>query len=141
MLLFPSPQWVTAWVEIANADEAFRSAGAGWDGVIGGVIEADAAAGIGDNLYLRLTGRDGCWYEHTLAADDRLVVGTVCTIRAPYKAWKSVIRQELHPVAGMVQGRLRLRGQLSTFVRWAHALVIMTKLAERLDTTFVDERR
>jgi len=103
MLLFPSPQWVTAWIELANADEAFRSAGAGWDGVV--------------------------------------VVGTVFTIRAPYKAWKSVIRQELHPVAGIVQGRLRLRGQMSTFVRWAHALVIMTKLAERLDTTFVDEQQ
>lgn len=61
MLLFPSPQWVTAWVEIANADEAFRSAGAGWDGVVGGVIEADAAAGIGDNLYLRLNGRNRYW--------------------------------------------------------------------------------
>lgn len=141
MLLFPSPQWVDAWVELANADQAFRAAGAGWDGVVGGVIGADAAAGVGDDLYLRLTGRDGRWYEHTLAADDQLVVGTVFTIRAPYKAWKSVIRQELSPLTGVVQGRLRLRGQLSTFLRWAHALVIMTKLAGRLDTTFVDEQR
>ena len=90
---------------------------------------------------MRLTGRDGRWYEHTLAADDQLVIGTVFTIRAPYKAWKSVIRQELSPLTGVVQGRLRLRGQLSTFLRWAHALVIMTKLAGRLDTTFVDEQR
>jgi putative sterol carrier protein len=141
MLLFPSPEWTAAWVEVANADQAFRSAGAGWDGVVGGVIEADVTAGVGDDLYLRLTGRDGRWYEHTLAADDRLVADTIFTIRAPYKAWKSVIRQELHPVTGMVQGRLRLRGQLSTFLRWAHALVIMTKLAGRLDTTFVDEQR
>jgi putative sterol carrier protein len=141
MLLFPSPEWTAAWVEVANADHAFRSAGAGWDGVVGGVIEADVTAGVRDDLYLRLTGRDGRWCEHSLAADDRLVADTIFTIRAPYKAWKSVIRQELHPVTGMVQGRLRLRGQLSTFLRWAHALVIMTKLAGRLDTTFVDEQR
>lgn len=141
MLLFPSPQWVAAWAELANADQAFRSAGAGWDGAVGGVIEADTAAGVGESLYLRLTGKDGCWHEHALAADDRLVADTVFTIRAPYKEWKSVVRQELHPVAGMVQGRLRLRGQLSAFLRWAHALVIMTRLAGRLDTTFVDEQR
>jgi putative sterol carrier protein len=141
MLLFPSPQWLDAWVELANADQAFRTAGAGWDGAVGGVIGADAVAGVGDDLYFRLTGRDGRWYEQTLAADDRLVAGTVFTIRAPYEAWKSVIRQELHPVTGIVQGRLRLRGQLSTVLRWTHALVIMTKLAGRLGTTFVDEQR
>jgi len=40
----------------------------------------------------------------------------------------------------VVQGRLRLRGQLSSFLRWAHAMVIMTELAGRLDTTFADEQ-
>ena len=29
MLVFPSPEWVAAWVELANSDQAFRSAGAG----------------------------------------------------------------------------------------------------------------
>jgi len=105
VLLFPSPQWVAAWAELANADQAFRSAGAGWDGAVGGVIEADAAAGVSDSLYLRLTGRDGRWHEHALAADDRLVAGTVFTIRAPYGEWKSVIRA---PVAALRQSRRRL---------------------------------
>lgn len=141
MLVFPSSQWVDAWVELANADQAFRAAGAGWDGAVGGVIEADAAAGVRESLYLRLEGREGCWQAHTLAADDRLVAGTVFSIRAPYAVWKSVIRQELHPVAGMVQGRLRFRGHLSAFLRWSNALVIMTKLAGRLDTVFTDEQR
>jgi putative sterol carrier protein len=141
MLIFPSPEWVAAWVELANSNQAFRSAGVGWDGVIGGVIEADEAAGVSDDLYLRLVGRDGHWYESTLAADAGLVDDAVFTIRGPYSAWKSVIRQQLHPLRGIVQGRLRLRGQLSTFLRWSHATLIMTELAGRLDTVFVDEQR
>lgn len=141
MLTFPSPEWVAAWVELANSDQAFRSAGAGWDGVVGGVIEADEAAGVGDDLYLRLVGRDGCWYENILGADAGLVDGSVFTIRGPYSAWKSVIRQQLHPLVGVVQGRLRFRGQLSSFLRWSRAMVIMTELAGRLDTAFVDEQR
>ena len=140
MLVFPSPEWIDAWVDVANADRAFRSAGAGWDGVVGGVIGADGTAGVSRDLYLRLAGRDGCWYESTLSRDAGVVHGTVFTIRAPYQAWKSVLRQQLHPVVGVVQGRLRLRGQLSSFLRWAHAMVIMTELAGRLDTTFVDEQ-
>jgi putative sterol carrier protein len=141
MLIFPSPEWVAAWVELANSNQAFRSAGVGWDGVVGGVIEADEAAGVSDDLYLRLVGRDGHWYESTLAADAGLVDDAVFTIRGPYSAWKSVIRQQLHPLRGIVQGRLRLRGQLSTFLRWSHATLIMTELAGRLDTVFVDEQR
>jgi putative sterol carrier protein len=141
MLVFPSPEWVAAWVELANSDQAFRTAGAGWDGVVSGVIGADQAAGVGDDLYLRLVGRDGCWHENMLAADAGLADGAVFVIRGAYPAWKSVIRQQLHPIAGVVQGRLRLRGQLSSFLRWSHALVIMTTLAGRLDTVFVDEQR
>jgi len=141
MLLFPSPEWVAAWVELANSDEAFSSAGAGWDGVAGGVIEANEAAGVDADLYLRLVGRDGRWHEHTLDADAGLVDDAIFTIRGPYLAWKSVIRQQLHPLRGVVQGRLRLRGQLSVFLRWSRALVIMTELAGRLDTVFVDEQR
>ena len=141
MLIFPSPEWVAAWVELANSDRAFTSAGAGWDGVAGGVIEANEAAGVGADLYLRLAGRDGCWYEHALAADAGLVDDAVFTIRGPYLAWKSMIRQQLHPVRGIVQGRLRLSGQMSSFLRWSRAMMIMTELAGRLDTVFVDEQR
>ena len=141
MLVFPSPEWMAAWVELANSDKAFRSAGIGWDGVAGGVIEAYSPAGVNADLYLRLVGRDGCWHEHALAADAGLVDDAVFTIRGPYLAWKSVIRQQLHPVRGLVQGRLRLRGQLSSFVRWSRALVIMAELAGRLDTVFADEER
>jgi putative sterol carrier protein len=140
MLIFPSPEWVAAWVALANSDQAFRSAGAGWDGAIGGVIGADEAVGVRDDFYLRLVGRDGYWHENTLAGDPELVDNTVFTIYGPYSTWKSVIRQQLHPLRGVVQGRLRLRGQLSIFMRWSRATLIMTELAGRLDTKFMDER-
>ena len=141
MLTFPSREWVSAWVELANSDQAFRAAGAGWEGAVGAVIGADQAAGVGSDLYLRLAGRDGCWYGNTLGEDARLLDDSVFTIRGSYPAWKSVIRQQLHPIAGVVRGQLRLRGQLSSFLRWSHAMVIMTQLAGRLDTVFIDEQR
>ena len=140
MLLFPSSEWVAAWVELTNSDQAFRSAGAGWDGAVGGVIGADATAGVERDLYLRLIGENGHWNENILAADPDLVNDTIFTIRGPYSAWKSVIRQQLHPLKGIVQGQLRLRGQLSTFMRWSRATLIMTELAGQLDTAFIDEQ-
>lgn len=140
MLVFPSPEWVSAWVTLTNADEAFRSAGAGWNGAVGGVIGADGEAGLDKNLYLRLTGRDGQWQEDTLGTNPSLAEDTVFTIYGAYPAWKAVIRQQLHPVKGIVQGRLRFRGQLSSFMRWSRATLIMTELAGHLDTVFIDEQ-
>jgi putative sterol carrier protein len=140
MLLFPSSEWVSAWVELANSDEAFRSAGEGWDGAIGGVIVADETVGIPRALYLRLVGRDGHWNENILAANPGLVDDAIFTIRGPYSAWKSVIRQQLHPLKGIMLGQLRLRGRLSSFMRWGRATLIMTELAGQLDTTFIDEQ-
>jgi putative sterol carrier protein len=141
MLTFPSPEWVAAWVELANSDHAFRSAGTGWDGVVCCVIEADHAAGVDEDLYLRLVGQDGYWNEYILAADAGLSAAATFAIRGPYATWKSVVCQQLHPVKGIVQGRLRFHGQLSAFLRWSRAVLIMTQLAGRLDTVFIDERQ
>ena len=76
MFLFPSPEWVSAWIELADSDRAFREAGAGWDGVVGVVIGADLEAGVAENLYLRLVGRDGRWLENSLGTDAGLIAGT-----------------------------------------------------------------
>lgn len=139
-MLFPSPEWTAAWVEACNADVHFRDASVGWDGAAGCVIAADESLHI-PTQYLRLEGRDGTWTSHELGEDPQLVTGTKFVLSADYLAWKSVIRQELHPIRAMVMGRVRVKGQLSAVLRWSRPLVLMTQIAGRLHTTFTDEQR
>jgi putative sterol carrier protein len=61
-------------------------------------------------------------------------------IRAPYSRWKEVIRKELDPVKGMMQGKLKLKGDLPTIVRYVKAANELVNLASRVPTQFVDEK-
>jgi putative sterol carrier protein len=137
---YPSQEWLEAWATIANSSTEFRSSGAGWSGGVGLVIEADPGLGVPETLYLRLDGDDGRWTEVGFGRHPGLVEGTVFTIRAPYLRWKQVIRQELDPVKGVLQGKLVLRGHLPVVLRWIRAIRILAKLAGRVETSFVDER-
>lgn len=139
MPTFPSEEWLEAWAAMANASSEFRASGAGWSGGVGLIVEADGAMGVPETLYLRLDGRDGTWTGHAFGRSPRLVEETVFTIRAPYRRWKQVVRQELHPIKGLLQGKLVLRGHLPVVLRWLRSITILAELAGTVETRFADE--
>jgi putative sterol carrier protein len=61
-------------------------------------------------------------------------------IRAPYSRWKEVINKELDPVKGMMQGKLKLKGDLPTIVRYVKAANELVNIAGQVPTEFVDEQ-
>jgi putative sterol carrier protein len=138
-LLFPSEEWVQAWVERANASAEFEASGAGWDGVVGAVIEADPASGFGETVCIRLEGRNGKWLRHSYGRDLTQLEGATFVLRAPYARWKQIVRQELSPVKALFQGKLRIQGHLPTILRWVDSLLILTRIAGELETRFADE--
>lgn len=136
--MFPSPEWLTAWAGIANEDARFGQAGRGWKGAVGLVIEP--VAGVAEPpVYMRLDGFDGQWTAHALGSDAALLDGTLFTLSAAYLVWKRVIRQEIEPVRGVIQGQIRVHGHLSSLLRWTGSLRLMTELAGQLETTFADD--
>lgn len=135
---FPSGEWVSAWLTLANEDPACVAAGAGFKGAVGAMIRSDANW-HGGPIYLRLEGGDGIWTHSQVGFGPDLTEGTLFTLSADYIVWKSVLQQQLDPIRGLIQGRLRVRGQLSSVLRWARAFRLMTALASRVPTTFADE--
>jgi putative sterol carrier protein len=61
-------------------------------------------------------------------------------IRAPYSRWKDVVRGDLDPVKGMMQGKLKLRGDLAMIVRYVRAANELVNLTTQVPTEFLDER-
>lgn len=101
--MFPSDEWVRAWVGLANESPEFEKSGAGWDGAIAAVIEADPGGGLLKTLYLRLDGREGKSLGYELGADPASIDGAVVTLRAPYRRWRQLVAQELDPVKAVLQ--------------------------------------
>jgi putative sterol carrier protein len=65
--------------------------------------------------------------------------GALFVLRAPYGRWKDVIRQELDPLKGVLQGKITIRGHLPVILEWTKPILVLVELAGRIDTAFVDE--
>jgi putative sterol carrier protein len=61
-------------------------------------------------------------------------------IRAPYSRWKEVLRGDLDPVKGMMQGKLALQGDLAAIVRYIRAADELVNLTTQVPTEFLDEQ-
>ena len=74
-----------------------------------------------------------------VAHDGRQVRVAPFCITGEYARWKQVIRKELDPITGMLQGKLRLKGDLPTIVRYVEASKALVESAGRVVTEFPDD--
>jgi putative sterol carrier protein len=139
--VFPSDEWAAAWLELSNTSAEFAASGRGFVGSVVLVVDAEPAAELATPIYLRLEGRDGRWTRHELGRSAALLDDALFVVRGPYARWKALIRQELHPIKALLQGKLRIEGHLPELLRWTRALIILASLAGEIETEFMDEAR
>jgi len=133
-----SPEFASAFKDEINKSSVYKQAGKGWKWTVGLVVEAEPdkrfpeAKGVFMDLY------DG-------EARSIKMVGAAeagaCdfVITAPYSRWKQVMQKELDPTKGMMQGKLKLKGDLPTIVRYTRASQEMTECTTRIPVEFPDE--
>lgn len=139
MALLPSDAWMAVFVERINGSPDYRAVSGTWEGDIAFVFEAEPDKGVSTDLWARLD----LWHGECL--DGGMVSADVgrraaYVIRAPYSLWKVVLRGDLDPVRAMMQGKLKLQGDLPTIVRYARAANELVRLAMTVPTEFLDER-
>jgi putative sterol carrier protein len=137
---FPSAEWVGEYVRRINESPEYREAAATWEGDVSYVFEAEPERGIPEEIWSWLDLWHGACrgYRYGVSAEEGGRAKFI--IRAPYTRWKEVIRKELDPVKGMMQGKLKLKGDLPTIVRHVRAANELVNLAASVPTEFVDER-
>ena len=138
MAVFPSEEWIRIYRERINGSSEYREAGATWEGDISFVFEAEPDKRIPADVWAWLD----LW--HGECRDARILTPeegerAAYVIRAPYSRWKEVLRGDLDPVKGMMQGKLKLRGDLPTIVRYVRAANELVHLTMTVPTEFPDE--
>ena len=138
MAVFPSDEWLRIYRERIDDSPDYREAALSWEGDIAFVFEAEPNKGVPDDLWAWLD----LWHGECRAA--RMVhpeegVGAPYVIRAPYTRWKDVLRGDLDPVKGMMQGKLKLQGDLPTIIRYVRAANELVHLTMSVPTEFLDE--
>jgi putative sterol carrier protein len=137
--LFPSDEWVTIYRDRINGSREYREAAATWEGGVAFEFEAEPDRGVPENLWLLLD----LWHGECREArmiDPEEGQRAPYVIRAPYSRWKDVVRGDLDPVKGMMQGKLKLRGDLAMIVRYVRAANELVNLTTQVPTEFLDER-
>ena len=142
MPVFPSEEWLGEFVEKVNGSADYAAAAATWEGDLVFVYEKEPDKNVPEDLYAWLD----LWHGKCREAaqldgpDDPRAKAAKFTISAPYSRWKSVLKKELDPVKGMMQGKLKLKGDLPTIVRYVKAANELVNLAGTVPTEFVDEQ-
>ncbi len=138
MSRFLTQEWFTDLVVEINRSDEYRVSAAEWEGDIAFHVEAEPDRGIPDDVWGLLdlwhgACRDGGVIDPARGAQAQYA------IRAPYSRWKDVVLGDLDPVRGMMQGKLRVRGDLPTIVRYVQAASDLVEICGLVQTEFPDE--
>jgi putative sterol carrier protein len=137
---FPSAEWLTVYAERINSSPEYREAAATWEGDIAYVFEAEPDKGVPEEVWTWLDLWHGQCRGHRYGVSADEGQRSAFIIRAPYSRWKDVIKGELDPVKGMMQGKLKLKGDMPTILRHVKAANELVILAGSVPTEFVDEK-
>ncbi|HKF76279.1 MAG TPA: SCP2 sterol-binding domain-containing protein, partial [Candidatus Dormibacteraeota bacterium] len=127
-----------AFKEEINRSPVYRQAAKDWKWTVGLVVEAEPDRNFPESKGVVMDLFEGQARDVRVgtAADaqacDFVITGT-------YSRWKQVAQKELDATRGMLQGKLRLKGDLPTVVRYQKASQELTECTTRVPVTWPDE--
>lgn len=137
MFRFPTDPWFQEFVAAINASERYREVAATWEGDVAFEIEAEPDKGVPVTVWAFLD----LWHGECRSGgvvDQAKGAGSTFVISAPYSRWKEVLQGDLDPVRGMMQGKLKVKGDLPTIIRYVSAANELVHLTGTVDTVFPD---
>lgn len=137
---FPSAEWCTAYKDAINSNPAYKIAGKDWThGVVAMVVKANEALGIAEDLGMWLDVNQGECRECRLVSAAEAEKAAFVIV-ADHARWKQVIKKELDPIKGMMQGKLKLtKGHMPTIVKYVNSSRELVESTSRVPTKFRDE--
>ncbi len=133
-----SPEWAARFKEEVNGSSAYRDAALKWEGSVGLVILAEPDKGFPEDLGVFMD----LW--HGQARDIRPcsrpdAEGAQYVITGSYSTWKRVATKDLNAIKGIMLGKLKLRGDFPTLVRYTKASQELTECTTRVAVRWPDE--
>ena len=136
---FPSDEWVDAFGHEINTSEEYKVAGKPWTfGVTALVVNPLPEHGLAEPYGIWLDLHEGVCRDARYCTFEEAQTAPFCIV-GEYARWKQVIHKELEPVKGMMQGKLKLKGNLQIIVRNVKAAQALVNCSTQVPTKFLDE--
>ncbi|MBT9146730.1 hypothetical protein B9J77_03330 [candidate division NPL-UPA2 bacterium Unc8] len=135
---FPSEEWIAEFGKAINANEEYKRTAATWEGPVALIFNAEPAIGLDEDFCVWADLWHGeCREIKKVTLEEAQKAPYV--IRGSYANWKQVVQGRLGPVKGMMQGKLKLKGNLPTIMKYVKASDELVKCAAKVPSEFLDE--
>jgi putative sterol carrier protein len=138
--VFPSEAWIRELRKKINASEDYKRSAANWEaGDICLVVNKEPSIGLKETYHIWLD-----LYHGECRKAKRITPAEAkeakFTITGDFDKWKDVFNGRLHPIKGMMWGKLKVKGDLFTIIRYTQAALDLVQCASQVPTTFYDEK-
>lgn len=133
-----SSEWAAQFKDEINKSSVYKTSARGWKWTVGLVVEAEPDKKFPESGGVVMDLFDGEARDIKIgSAADAQQCNFVVT--APYSRWKAVSTKELDPIRGMLTGKLKLKGDLPTIVRYTKATQELVECTTRIAVDWPDE--
>gem|GEM_PF-78410 len=136
--VYLTPEWVALFEKAIQEDAVYKELARDWEGSVVLHVQKAPQYGLDIDLYIHLD----LWHGDCRRA--RIVPPEVgeagdFVITGSAERWMEVGRGQLDTVKGMMQGKLKLKGDLPTIVRYVKAAVRLTEISQMVGGRYPDE--
>ena len=131
---FPSEEWIKAFKEELNKNEAYAEAAKDWEGDFLFIVTPDEGLDREYVFYVDLWHgkcRDACIVPSRDAKKAEFVY------EGKYSNWKKLIAGELDPIQAVMTRKFKLSGNLAKVMRYTKAASELVKTASKVPTEFI----
>ena len=114
MAIFPTDEWVQAFIDKLNNDEQYAEIAHKWEGDFYFIIEPDD--GVTENIVYYFDLWHGKCREG-FVADDLSLKDPAFVLSAPYRNFAKVVTGELHPMQALMTRKLNVKGNMAVLLR------------------------
>jgi len=133
-----TPEWVAAYEKMIQEDEEYKEAAKNWEGSVVIHILAKPDLGLEKDIFMLMDLWHGeCRSVRLVPAEAGLKGDYVLT--GELERWEAVMAKELDTTKAMMQGKIKLKGNLATIVRYVKASVRLTDLSAEIGSKFISQ--
>jgi putative sterol carrier protein len=131
-------EWCVAFEEKLKESKDFPVYNKGWEGDVSCIIQPEPEKGVNEEKYLHLDFNDGT-VNGIRMIDKEKAESAKFVITGSYVRWKQVVKTELDPIKAMMQGKLKLKGNLPYIVKYLKGTQELLRCLTLVDSRFPDD--
>jgi putative sterol carrier protein len=131
-------EWMDAWKKIINESKEYKEIAKEWEGSVSITVNADPSKNVPEPVYMFTDYWHGDALEF-LICDAAKAQTAKFVMSGDYSRWKQVAKKELDATKALMQGKLKLKGDLTYVVRNVKTINKVVDLLTEVNTIFPDE--